>query len=89
MITHPALSEVANSTTAPLNKHAKNLRALPVILPANTDRAIPDVLAKAAEEIDLQQAALARHREFVELLTQCAGGMVHGTRLSRKAKELL
>lgn len=72
-----------------MNKHAQNLRALPVILPAGTDQAILDVLVKAAEEIDQLETSLTKHKEFAILLSQCDGGMVNGNRLSGRAKELL
>lgn len=38
-----------------MNKHAQNLRALPVVLPVDTDLAILITLARAADEIDRLQ----------------------------------
>jgi len=53
-----------------MNKHAKTLRTLPVILPAGIDPAILNVLARAADEIDR-----------LELSKECPGCLISSINL--------
>lgn len=72
-----------------MNKHAQTLRAVIALLPTETRENYGSQIRAAAEEIDRLDLALSKHRGFAYILTQCAGGMVNGNRLSAQAEKML
>lgn len=72
-----------------MNKHAQTLRAVIALLPTETRENYGQQISVAADEIDRLDTGLARHKEFAQILTQCAGGMVNGGILAAQTKELL
>lgn len=72
-----------------MNKHAQTLRAVIALLPAEARQNYGSQIHAAADEIDRLDLSLSKHRGFAYILTQCAGGMVNGNRLSLMSKELL
>jgi len=72
-----------------MNKHAKTLRAILVLLPAEARQNYGPQILAATDELDRLEAKLTKHKDFAQILSRCAGGMVNGNRLAAQAKELL